>query len=737
MENEEAACQDRPNDKHPHNITPTNSGQSSDTFLDPPVTPDGKRLQGSPTAPLPSPEGLIELIKKLPEIIDDDHLAMLKASGISHEVIAARKYRSVHRRDTLAAFGFSDGPTVWQRRTPCLLIPLYGVDGLPVGVQIRPDRPRLDRNKKPVKYEIPLGAKHRIGFQPGREFPGPGSRIFISEGAKNGDAFASVGEYSLTVSGVDTWSSDEAFRDLKRVDWKGREVIIAFDSDAATNPRVTRARADLAEFLTDRGAIVKALNLPPGANGKKQGPDDFLGSGKNLDDLMALVADPPPVEAEQVRAVLDQLDAAEALGDEADLIYSAQRFWRFPSEETGVWVEIPEESITRALQIICREARMVVKDSFVKGALNQAKGRFFRPIEFDRIDRHSIPAANGVLRYDSGKWTLSPYSREDYRRVRLPIIFDPEATCPRFVKFLNEVFEPQPGTGEEGRRDAIEKTRALLEFMALSLTSSTEFETAALLVGSGGNGKSVVIKLIEGMVGAKHRSAVTMRQLENKFQRAHLDGKLINLMFELGEGSELPDDTIKGLISGETTTAEFKNKAAFELSPICKFWIATNHMPSTRDLSEGLFRRFLILQFLNRFDDKPERDTQLVDKLAAEASGILNILLKALAGVYERGGLTKPRSSVFAVDQWKKDADQVASFIDDEMILEAGSSMKTGDLYQKYRLWAVESGIRRILGKKGLVTRLEKFGIVPGKVDGARGVHGIRERAGVDELAFH
>ncbi|MDA8112212.1 MAG: phage/plasmid primase, P4 family [Nitrospiraceae bacterium] len=432
-------------------------------------------------------------------------------------------------------------------------------------------------------------------------------------------------------------------------------------------------------------------------------------------------------------SITDELDLAESLSDDETLVYSSQRFWKF-SEDEGIWFEIPDDEIRKSLQTACRCARISVRDTFIRGALNQAKARFFKQITFDRIDTRSIPTLNGVLRFSDGQWSLSPYLREDYRRVRLPITFDPTAKCPRFLQFLEEIFEPLPGTGEEGRRDALEKIRALLEFMGYSFTCSTEFETAILLVGAGGNGKSVVLRLLERMVGSRNRAAVQIRQLDNRFQRAHLDGKLVNIMSELPEGAEIPDGEIKSLISGETITAEFKFKSAFDLSPVVKLWIGTNHMPSTRDLSEGLFRRFLILQFNNRFDDKPERDTRLVDKLAAESSGILNLCLKALGGVYERGALTKPRSSVLAVEAWKRDVDQVAQFLDECMTLGAGLSMKTVDLYNTYRSWAIESGIKKLLGKKGLVQRLDKFGVKPGKVQGARGVWGIKERSEVDEL---
>jgi hypothetical protein len=57
--------------------------------------------------------------------------------------------------------------------------------------------------------------------------------------------------------------------------WTGREVWIAFDSNAVSNPKVQAARGKLAAHLTRLGALVKIATVPPllGVNG----PDDFIG----------------------------------------------------------------------------------------------------------------------------------------------------------------------------------------------------------------------------------------------------------------------------------------------------------------------------------------------------------------------------------------------------------------------------------------------------------------------------
>jgi hypothetical protein len=62
--------------------------------------------------------------------------------------------------------------------------------------------------------------------------------------------------------------------DLGLITWQGRSAVLAFDSNAETNPDVQRARAALARELAERGAIVLCAEIPPAEN--VNGPDDFL-----------------------------------------------------------------------------------------------------------------------------------------------------------------------------------------------------------------------------------------------------------------------------------------------------------------------------------------------------------------------------------------------------------------------------------------------------------------------------
>ncbi len=57
-----------------------------------------------------------------------------------------------------------------------------------------------------------------------------------------------------------------------------------------------------------------------------------------------------------------------------------------------------------------------------------------------------------------------------------------------------------------------------------------------MLVGNGANGKSVLLSVLEELVGSHNVSGVQPSQLDRTFQRSHLHLKLANIVTEVKEG---------------------------------------------------------------------------------------------------------------------------------------------------------------------------------------------------------
>jgi DNA polymerase I len=220
------------------------------------------------------------------------HQTLLKVSAIRDEVARARGYWSATKKAELAELGF--GPS--QQRVPALVVPVWGITGEVVTYQARPDHPRVHpRTGKLVKYETPAGARMVLDVPPaGREWVlDPTRPLFITEGVRKADSAVSHGLACVALLGVWNWrgstpdgKSTAALPDWELVPLKGRQVYIAFDSDAMLKPEVHEALVRLKGFLELRGADVALIYLPPRADGGKQGLDDFFASGGTVKDLL-------------------------------------------------------------------------------------------------------------------------------------------------------------------------------------------------------------------------------------------------------------------------------------------------------------------------------------------------------------------------------------------------------------------------------------------------------------------
>ena len=280
------------------------------------------------------------------------HQTLLDASSISAEVAAARGYRSEQTKAHLGRLGFSRS----QWSTPCLVIPVWGVNGQIVLHQIRPDNPRT-LNGKPLKYETPAKAHTAIDVPP-KVLPNignPNIPLYITEGVRKADAAASRGLCCIAILGVWNWrgtnrdAGKTALPDWESIALDRRYVHVIFDSDAANKEDIQSSLIRLKPFLENRGARVKIVALPAGANGEKVGLDDFFAAGKTVDDLRQLPA----------------LDLSLAGGSQGGGVISEAARYRATSE--GLFMERNEGEKQSSVQLTNFQVRIVAEITVTDG----------------------------------------------------------------------------------------------------------------------------------------------------------------------------------------------------------------------------------------------------------------------------------------------------------------------------------------------------------------------------------
>jgi P4 family phage/plasmid primase-like protien len=485
------------------------------------------------------------------------------------------------------------------------------------------------------------------------------------------------------------------------------------------NHIIEQTEADIGVCFEDRSiAIFKVFKQKYPAEWQRARAKLKRIDGLSIGDFEKTLKNDPKNNDEEEKKI-DQLDIASSMieiVDKKNLLYCLSSFWKW--NDSGVWEAVDDRCLKKEVHLIMLRyfSEIPITLGQVAGVLDLAKTEcFIQGQEFNE-NKSSINCLNGELDFVGGEWELSSHEREHYRTTQIPVNFDQSAEAPRFKKFIYEIFDSD--------KEPMKKARLIMECIGYTLTSSCDYEKFIMLIGQGANGKSVLLSVLEALVGRKNVAAVQPSQFENKFQRSHLKDKLANIVSELKVGAKIDDEALKAITSGEASTVEQKHKTPYELHPYSTCWFGTNHLPHTKDFSNAMFRRAIVIPF-NRVFMECEQDRGLKNALINELPGILNLALEAFKGVIETGVFTHVQEVEEAKNDWRIETDQVTQFVEDCCKISTSTRIETGELYIAYTEWADDNGIHNKIAKTTLSARLKRFGVVLGKTSGMRVLIGI------------
>jgi putative DNA primase/helicase len=263
--------------------------------------------------------------------------------------------------------------------------------------------------------------------------------------------------------------------------------------------------------------------------------------------------------------------------------------------------------------------------------------------------------------------------------------YDPAATCPRFMAYLEKV---QPNL----------ENRKMLQMMAgLLLLPDMSYNVAFFLYGQGGTGKTVFINILEGLLGEENCCCVPLANFAARFDKIHLTEKLANLV---GDMPIMPDSgriadmegLFKSVTSGDEISVErkFVDSRTARVTARCVF--ATNEMPHFSDRSNGIWDRLRIIKFNVVVRNTDEQDPLLIDKLMEERPGILNWALQGLAELRTYKVFPHSEESRLVLEELRAESDHEATFLDETVQADPEGEVKLMSLYRDYRKWCQDNG---------------------------------------------
>jgi putative DNA primase/helicase len=541
-----------------------------------------------------------------------------------------------------------------------------------------------------------------------------GLTVFIVEGEKDADNLTALGLIGTTnPGGARKWRDD--YTELLA----GASVIVVADKDA-----VGREHAhEIARSLSGKVNQLKILELPERNGQQVKDASDWLTAGGTRQELEQLIAETPAwnpnaketqpevnskSETPSKRNILTDTTNAEFIAGlfGGCLRYDHLRnrwllwnkhYWQQDAdgEVYRLAIEAARQRYIGSVTISNLEERQRVaawaisseQRTRLDNAITLAKN--IQPIadvgnQWD-TDPWLLAVQNGVINLRTGKF--SPGKPEDRITLHTGIKYDSSAMCPRWMQFLDEVFNGD-----------YELINFIWRALGYSITGITTEQVYFMGYGNGANGKGRFLGTIRKILDDyAYDAPFSTFELTNRpnipNDLAALERRRFVTSSETNEGARLNEARIKALTGEDPCTARYLHREFFTFLPVCKIWLAVNHKPTVMDDSYGFWRRVRLIPFTRQFRGE-SADKNLGEKLLVEASGILNWLIEGCLEWQRRGLHPSPTVVMSATEVYQTESDPLGQFITDKCVQSPQVTVKATELYKKYLQWADETGLR-------------------------------------------
>lgn len=319
----------------------------------------------------------------------------------------------------------------------------------------------------------------------------------------------------------------------------------------------------------------------------------------------------------------------------------------------------------------------------------------------EQLDQHPwlLNTESGTLDLKTQK--LTPHDPGDLITTVTGTRYDPEAQCPRWMKFLDEIF-----LGDDEIIEFVQRA------VGYSLTGTTREQVIFLCWGDGANGKSTFLYVLEqALMDYAANTPFDTFDSSSKSQTgnelARLKGKRLLIAVEAENERTLAEARVKSVTGGDRITCRFLYGEFFEYTPEFKIWLAVNHKPIIRGTDHGMWRRICLLPFLASFKGQAD-DKMLRDLLVTELPGVLAWAVRGLIK-WADGGLQIPEKLQEATRVYRIEMDVVAQFLDECCEMDEKGSATTKDLYNRYSYWSKDYG-ERVLTHRSFSLELARRG---------------------------
>lgn len=388
-------------------------------------------------------------------------------------------------------------------------------------------------------------------------------------------------------------------------------------------------------------------------------------------------------------------------------VVAGERDWALAAQKTALAMLAREAPALEAALVEAGESGVAKRlHQFREHAINsgnQAKLNAMQAVSephlqkrIDELDADPFlfNVQNGTLELGSKRdpqaLRLRRHARLDYITHSAPIGYDPDAQCPLFRAFLDQIL---PDT---------EVQHWVQRWCGYCLSADYGEHKLAIFWGEGRNGKGTLTKIVQYVLG-DYAAIVQFQSFVDAGQRrgdasspdlAKLTGARAVYASEGKTGARLDDGLIKQLTGGDTAAVRRLYKDFFDLVPTFKITLIANNRPVVKDDSHGMWSRVMLVPFQVTIPDR-NIDKSLFDKLKLEGPGILNWCLDGFR-LWREQGLSAPQAILAATADYRKESDLIGQFLEAACVRDPGGRIASSQLYACYQGWCEANELRPV-----------------------------------------
>lgn len=342
------------------------------------------------------------------------------------------------------------------------------------------------------------------------------------------------------------------------------------------------------------------------------------------------------------------------------------------------------------------------------------------PLLIHHLDMDQEPllfaCANGTYDLLHGTFTEGG-NPEDYLTVSSATEYDPDATCPRWEKFIHEILG--------GEEDVVDYVHRLLGYSASGLKIEHLF--VVLFGPHGRNGKSTLINVLSKVLGPLVNKINSEMLMAQRFgananapspEKMDCKGRRYLWASETSKGQNFAHDKVKEWSGGEPIKGRgLQDKFMTEFWPTWVLYLLCNDLPKAPPNDNGFWSRIRVVLFPNSYESictEPHHrpvDKDLEKQLIGEGSGIINWLIKGFEK-WNEDGLNPPEKILRESLKYRNEVDDLKEWIDTECDVSKEEDFKEGAtiLYSKYRTWWEQHNTTRAMNQRDFSDQLQAKG---------------------------